>query len=729
MGNRFEQYVVPTDEQQDNRFAKYTKRKEPSTVDSLKSGSIEAAYGLTKGISDPFFGAGQFAAHTVNTVNNAATDAFGGRVRYAAGDGIKKPDTWSQAVTDEVDNYINDGEKLYQHAAPDFFPSGPARFLGNMLIGTKMLPNAPRGLPMTAALVNGAKTGAQMALTAPVYNSGEDYWAHKAKQEALAAAAGAGVPYLGRKLGEAYGAIEPMLPWATKKVVGNNILRNTTQDAQLGGVAPDAQSRWDKFVADVKQGLSPSTAPTAAATPVQGPTQLNLSRINGPRSVAEVQGRLKTYLDNPFVPGSKLTTAQVINTDAAARGEKALLNGSNAESFGNQLNQNNQARLDLLARLARTPEDLQKAMEARATATQPLYEKAFASDMPITPELQALLSTPNAQPAIARGMKLLSNRMKGESGITPDETPAILDANGNPFASDTPQGTISGRMLQALKLGLQAQHEEGLQNGMAKLEQDALGQQRTFLHGWLKKNAPDYLDADSKFAELSKPINDMRVAQAIKDGLGVVEDPNQLATTAEELARRKSMTTGGQTKLTLNNFNASMRKALGGPEGEYGVTPETATQLDRIAADLQREGSGARAVEKTGSDTAYNLQAPGMISKWLYGPEMEGGGKALPGAFGSVGSGLGYVFGSMFGPELGGGAAFAGLTGGAKAGSFVGKATAERLNQEFSRAMLDPAYYSQLLHDALVRQQGGLLNSLGDAAAVSPATPGILNSF
>lgn len=672
-------------------------KQAPSLTDQAMTGAGNMLYGAAKGFADPVYGASQLLLHGAN----AAATAFGGGKTL-------------QKITNDYDTFLKNGENQYQSDTDGSVMAGLGRFGANMVTPIK----GAKGLTGLPALINGAKTGLGLATVQPVFDTDEGYASKKAAQLAIGGGMGAALPVLGNIAGAAWNSIRPAIK--PSSTVGDSLLKATQADTGLGSSSAPALSATGKILQDIKTGLTGKLPQTPT-----DPT-LNIGALNGNRNAQEVIDRINNRPN--YVPGSNPTTAQVVNTPELSMAEKVLMNNpAYRVAMEGQANVNNQARISALGQVAKTPQELQSAIEARSTSTRPLYDEAFSKPYPITPELQAILDRPSAKAAIANG-KVIAGEGNKELQITAG-SPAkvsptgLLDVSGMPLTKEIPAvaGSIDGQTLQYLKSGINNVIPDGRPNGIAGLSADAIKKTGGDLHNWLLENAPQYKAADAAYAAASKPINDMRVGQAINDVLGTSRSSNQLASTAEELAmNRKTLNTAGDTSLTLSNVQSAINKALS-EEGHYGVTPGTAATLDGVKADLQRQSGGAAAVKSSGSDSVYNLQAPNWLSGKLFGADLSGEGNTMPAIVGGA-TMLGDVIGGMgIGSSLGLGALAA--TGAKKVGSFVGN----RVNTEYQKAMSDPDYYAELLRRSMTND-GGLLNSFAPTVSNGLSVGGLLNT-
>lgn len=616
-------------------------KQAPGALANAWDGVKNLGLGLYRGVMDPIDGGAQLAAHGVASAVHAVAPGSAADKFFA--DQVRG-----------VDTINTNRENQYQALTPGSVAAGFGRVGGNIIVPVKGT-QAARGASLGAKLASGVTTGAVVGATQPVFNAGErdltslitdqqpvDYWSEKAKQVGLGATLGGSLSGLAATGGAAVNALRPVV--SPKSAVGDQLIK----------------------------GLSKAKAAAQANGPQDAAA--GLPALTGSRDPRDVLARLQSAA--PLVEGSLPTTAQVAGVPELVMAEKALKNNPAYRGpFEDRAIANNQARLAQLLKVAKTPADLQAAVNARAAETGPLYDAARTAELPVDDALGALLSRPSAQAAIARGKKLAAE--KGEQIGLESGAPAgnlsspILDASGKPFADTLPArpAAISGNMLQYLKMGLDDLQSEGRTQGIGSHEARALSDTQDALQQWMERNSPDFMKANAAYSKASQPINTMQAAQDLYSGLS-----------------NGTLNAAGDVSPALSQYRTQLAKAL--KNSPYGIDPDAQKSLEAIQQDMQRE-TISNSIKSPGSDTFFNAQAPNWLSGQLFGENLDG--KSL---LGRVGAGVG---GFLTGGPMG---AAGGALGAQKVGQFVGN----RVNTEFQKAMLDPQYFAQLLAEALDRQ-------------------------
>lgn len=689
-----------------------------SLLGAAGEGAGNLLYGTAKGLADPIYGLSQTGLHLINSgYQKLRGPDMGSVVTGKNSNGL-------QQLTDRYDKFLRDGERQYQSETDGSFLAGLGRVAGNLAplaatlgasapaTAATAAPVAVAKAPLATRAIEGALTtaanaakGAAWSGSAPVYSSPNGYWDAKKDQAEVSAVLGAAAPTLVNVARNVRDAARPFT--APAKMVANNILRGVEADA--GASAPAAGA--------------PQTPGVSGLTGVRSPQEV----------IARIDGRQR------YVDGSKPTTAQVVNTQQLSMAEKALENNPDyLVEMGNRANANNAARIAKLRAFAGTPEDLQRALEARHQATSPLYDAAFAKEYPVDPELADILASDIGKQALAEARRQASrqpaaSRPAGLVEGTPEQTvpTGLLDAQGNPMMATVPgkNGTIDGQSLKYIESALRGLvPENAAGGGIAGLDAGSKQKMVGRVADWLSTNAPEYKAADALWRQHSEPVNAMRTGQAALEALGApagVED-GALVSSVDQLGKSKPFNSSGDTALTLSNFNAAVNKAKNAEYGSQFLTPEAVQTLSSIEKDLQRQSGGSSSIRAKGSDSVYNLQAPSWLSRTLYGGGLDGSGSGsaiMGAATGAAGATLGFL-----NPELthltGPIAEGAGLVGGALLGGGSGltiggkiaNAGASRVDAVLQDAMLNPDRFKELLLQ-------GLQQRANEAAyAPTPAT-------
>jgi hypothetical protein len=156
------------------------------------------------------------------------------------------------------------------------------------------------------------------------------------------------------------------------------------------------------------------------------------------------------------------------------------------------------------------PKKLAEKVGFRTAETKPLYDAAKQSMVPVDKELVQLLKRPEMRKALNEAITTGAN-----SGISPP-TRAML----NQVLSGRNSAQISGDAMHHIKLGIDSiisRLDNGIKTPRDKLDLESFNNLRGKFESWRETNMPDYAQAQSKFRQLSKPVNRRNAAQAIMD--------------------------------------------------------------------------------------------------------------------------------------------------------------------------------------------------------------------
>jgi hypothetical protein len=502
------------------------------------------------------------------------------------------------------------------------------------------------GLSLAGKLGLGAAQGAAGAAVQPVETPGSNFWTQKAEQVGI---------------GGGLGAAGPLVA-AGARAAGNG-LWNVVQPV----IQPE------RFVG---RGMTNMMAPADAAT-----------------AAANIRNAQQ------FVPGSVPTTAQVAQTPFMVQTEKAAAN--NVPAFKTAVAQrgieNNNARWQALMGVAQDQGALDAATQARATATQPLYDAAHSATANIGPGFMKKAQIPEMQEAMANADNLA--RLQAQTGRGVD---AVWPQAPTPGVSGSGSKTINGAALDYTSRALGDMIGNASSAGQTQ-KAGALSALKDWVDNWSGQYVPGVSQARQTYAQMSVPVNTIGVGQEIANSLGT-----------------RAMNSGGVPQIELTPFRSALTKAMNsGDAAKYGIDANALSTLQGIGQDLQR-ATVSNGIKSPGSDTAYNLAANGWLARNLYGPAFGG---ATP-----VGRGIAGLATALAGHPFAGAGVAAGM-------GKIGQAVGGRLENRLSGLLMNPdailpyldaraAASAQSVPNPLVN---GLLN-YGRPAAVNGLIGGFNNA-
>lgn len=535
-----------------------------------------------------------------------------------------------------------------------------------------------------------------------------------------------GVPRALDKAGTYAGSkVAPMLP-AIAQRLGAKMVSSAAQGAIVSAAQPvdtstsladlvtDAQPEgyWDKKANAVKwgaalgaaipavaggaraayQGVKNAAAPIVNPAAVVAPNLTTLLTRDGQVPVGDVIDQLRT--PGALVQGSQPTTAQVLASGLdgghpqAVMAEKAVANTPEGKLlFADRENANNAARIAALKAMAGTPDDLAAAIQARKDATAPAIDKMLADPVQnptvlktsqpirageITDKIDALANTSfGTDPVIGKTLKAIRQQVQSAADNTDVNaytyTPKQLQA-----LKDEPY--VRPDLLDGIRQNLRNTIRDNASNGAVSSKQEAgLDPLADHIASAIDAVNPGYRNYLASYARASQPINSMEAAGGVLEHVA---------------GAGRGANSAGDAQATLSSYRSALAKALGGP---YELDPATRSGLEAIQADLQRQ-SISGSIRAPGSDTSFNLQAPGWLAGKLYGADMQGSGKAA--------QALGAVLGGIAGIHGGGVGIAGGLAAGRAAGDKISTMGQQRAAAMLAKALAEPDYAAELLQQA-----------------------------
>lgn len=400
--------------------------------------------------------------------------------------------------------------------------------------------------------------------------------------------------------GDVTGSIATALP--SFAIPGANTLRGAAAIGALQGALQPSISN-DENIRNIGVGVGAGAGGVAIGRMLAGGwqganalaepfSQAGQERIAGrvisrfavdPAKVASAQG-------GKSVTGAVPTIAEETGDFGMARLQDAVnaLDPQIAYRINARLTENNAARIAALDSMAGDESARKAADAARRAVSEPYYQKATSAMVEVTPELEALLSRPSVKQAIARAANIAAEE-------------------GRPFIGGQ-GGKISGQSLQDLKMGMDALLKDHT-TGLAGKEAANVKSTRDALVSWMERQVPDFNAARTTYAAGSKPINQMDIAEYVRQkGTSATSDlegnqrlmPNALARLLQDEGLLIERATG--------------RNGLGKKLSDV-LTPDQENMLRAIVNEVDRSAAVARAGNGPGSATAQRMAAQNVLSR------------------------------------------------------------------------------------------------------------------
>ena len=294
------------------------------------------------------------------------------------------------------------------------------------------------------------------------------------------------------------------------------------------------------------------------------------------------------------IPGYAPTTAQATRDVGLVSAETPIRALDVTGKFAAQASQANQARVNILDRMARDSDTLNAAIAKRDEVTAPLRERAFAQTT-VTPEMlqssvtltvgktidDILASSAGARKPVKDAMSFASERLK--DGTDPARLYEVRKD-----LRDAAQGLLN---------------KEGSAYNLAKSQ---LEQVIRSIDDVLESSAPGYKDYLSKYAASSRGIERLEAVQDFR---------KRVLSTTPDIGRV------GDFLISQPAFTRAIRSLEDDPN-LGGLSKTQFSILKRVGQDLD-DGVLARAAKAPGSDTFKNMSTAnvigGIVGKQLFG--------------------------------------------------------------------------------------------------------------
>lgn len=363
-----------------------------------------------------------------------------------------------------------------------------------------------------------------------------------------------------------------------------------------------------------------------------------------------------------LVPGSSPTAAEVANSGGIAAMQRAAAAVDN-EAYTTRAAQQNEARVGALQGLSGTGGEREFYGAARSQAADELYSKAYAKGVDIRRHPETGQFLPKAEISGVKGE--ITKLMQRPAIVDAMNEARRLAANEGVKLSD-PAGSVKG--LDYLKRALDDKISATQGN-----EQRILVDLKHRLLTTIDRLSPDYAQARVTFRDMSKPINQMDIAQEISD-----KSINKLTGNIQPQAYARALSDDTAAKAT--GFNkATLANTL---------EPDQLRTLTNIKDDLARSVMARDLGRGPGSDTVQKLAMTNLMQQ------------------------SGIPVGVLNAPGLG------------RIGNFAYRDADEKMKSALAKALLDPKATAALMgkgvpNETAKKIAAGLRMTLGPAATGS----------
>ncbi|UOF78611.1 hypothetical protein [Bacteriophage sp.] len=367
-------------------------------------------------------------------------------------------------------------------------------------------------------------------------------------------------------------------------------LKNTVVGGALGAAAPVVARTVAAGVKGAKALVEPFT---------EGGRQAIAGRTLQRFGVEA--GDLAGVTSNPTVTGARTTLAEQITRPEGAAGAARLQDAMRATDpeiaakMAAREAENNTARVGMLREMAGEGGQREFYTAARSQAAKDLYDQAFSVGI----DLSKMSAAERGEITKLMKMPAIKDAMKGAQEIAQNQGTNL----GNKAT-----GSIEG--LHNMKLALDDQIAN-LSNGTVSQvnKAKAVEAARDRLVTFMERVSPGYGEARATYAAMSKPINQMDVAeQLFRKGTSATSD------------------LGGTPRLMPNQFigqlkneEALVKGATGRDLGKLSqvLDPDQFAKVQALGMELDKAAAVGRAANGPGSATAQRLASQNVLRQVL----------------------------------------------------------------------------------------------------------------
>lgn len=290
------------------------------------------------------------------------------------------------------------------------------------------------------------------------------------------------------------------------------------------------------------------------------------------------------------LPGYRPTTAELADNAGLSQLERTIRNNPEyLTAFTDRARENTAAVVDAMDNIAQGPAAIDAAKAARSAATRPLYDAATKGTARADAEFGKLVSRPSMSTAWEKAQTLAS-----EAGDTLPSSP-----------------DMTGKSLHYLKMAMDDLADNPAASGFAGNQARAVKDTRAAFMSWLEKAIPDYKTARTTYAQMSRPINQMEVGQALKDKL--VPAMNDFAQSGSAGIRPNAFAQA------MRDGDALAARALDRSSASLAdiMDPAQMGALNQIGRTVVRKTTAENLGRAVGSNTGQNIVSQNVVRQFL----------------------------------------------------------------------------------------------------------------
>lgn len=314
------------------------------------------------------------------------------------------------------------------------------------------------------------------------------------------------------------------------------------------------------------------------------------------RAIANLREFAKANKGPVGVPGSKPTAAAVAGDYGLAGAEQRMARDEFNPQFANRLGLNNEARIDDLARLRATDQQLAKYTGRLEETTGKLRDAAFSQS-------KGPVDLDKARDTI--------NRLRKTPEGNRQETARALETLDGWIVTRQAEGRVSPRDAYELHkdIGDLIAGKVNDDKGVVRLAAGLATQVKQSLASEIEKQAPGFRKYLETYSRMSKPIERLQI---IRDKLGG-QELSKVTNAVPRLGQEGSRFPLSQAKMrdVVPNLDAQLA------ESGLRMAPYQRDVLSRVSGDLNSEAFALSGGKLPGSDTYQNMASANFLNRVL----------------------------------------------------------------------------------------------------------------
>lgn len=226
-----------------------------------------------------------------------------------------------------------------------------------------------------------------------------------------------------------------------------------------------------------------------------------------------------------FVPGSNPTTGQASADMGLQALEKGVRQADPNQLMASRLQEQNTARQQAFEKLSGQPIDIEKAISDRSKSTGPLYEASREELVdgtklkPILSQIDEALEKVGTHTDAGKTLLGLKSQISGSMPSMKARATGLLDSTGSPISVPDVKNVTQGPLTQVYRESRDAAAKSAMEPGA--YGSAVKGVVKPIIHDLgkaIESQSPSIQEANRRFSEMSRPIEQMKLLQEMRTG-------------------------------------------------------------------------------------------------------------------------------------------------------------------------------------------------------------------